>query len=304
MKKTYLILCACLLALAACQSGKRNDKGERPVLTVTIEPIRYFTEAIAGPHFNVTSMVPKGSSPETYDPTPQQLVDLSQSAAYLRIGYIGFEQVWMERLLQNAPKLPVFDLSKGIELIYDYSHTAHAHTEQPSNFDEAEAHAPGVEPHLWNSAANARILAGNIRDALARLDPANSSEYAARHDSLCRRIDRCDSLLRTRLAQPGAQRAFLIYHPALSYFARDYGLHQIAIEEGGKEPSPARLKTLIDECNREGVRVIFVQPEFDRRNAELIARQTGARIAVLNPLAYDWEAELLRTGEELTFNEE
>lgn len=91
----------------------------------------------------------------------------------------------------------------------------------------------------------------------------------------------------------------MIYHPALSYFARDYGLHQIPIETGGKEPSPAHLKALIDTCKDEKVHVIFVQPEFDRRNAELIAKQTGTRVVDINPLSYDWEAEMMHTAKSL-----
>lgn len=98
---------------------------------------------------------------------------------------------------------------------------------------------------------------------------------------------------------PGADRAFIIYHPALSYFARDYGLHQISIEEGGKEPSPAHLKGLMDLCKKEGVRVIFVQPEFDRRNAEIIAKQTGTQVISINPLSYDWEEEMLNVARSL-----
>lgn len=94
--------------------------------------------------------------------------------------------------------------------------------------------------------------------------------------------------------------AFLIYHPALSYFARDYGLRQISVEAGGKEPSPAWLKELVDRCRRERVRVIFVQPEFDRRNAELIASQTGIRVVDINPLAYDWPQEMLRVARTLS----
>lgn len=99
-KCTFLLLSTCLL-LAACtgNSSKSNGKeGEKPVITVTLEPQRYFTEAIAGDKFKVVSMVPKGSSPETYDPVPQQLVSLGDSKAYFRIGYIGFEQTWMDRL--------------------------------------------------------------------------------------------------------------------------------------------------------------------------------------------------------------
>lgn len=112
-------------------------------------------------------------------------------------------------------------------------------------------------------------------------------------------IEHTDSLIRQTLATPGADHAFMIYHPALSYFARDYGLHQIPIEAGGKEPSPAHLKALIDTCKDEKVHVIFVQPEFDRRNAELIAKQTGTRVVDINPLSYDWEAEMMHTAKSL-----
>ena len=97
------------------------------------------------------------------------------------------------------------------------------------------------------------------------------------------------------LSSPNADRAFMIYHPALSYFARDYNLHQIPIEAGGKEPSPTHLKNLINSCKKEKVRVIFVQPEFDRRNADLIAQQTGTRVVAINPLSYDWEEEMMNT---------
>lgn len=95
-----------------CFLWPEKQENNKPTLTVTIEPLRFFTEAIAGDRYNVVSMVPAGSNPETYDPTPQQLVTLNKSVAYLRIGYIGFEQAWMERLQANAPDLPVFDTSK------------------------------------------------------------------------------------------------------------------------------------------------------------------------------------------------
>lgn len=284
----YLKVVALLLLFASCQSQPKKEADER-VITVTMEPQRYFTEAIAGDKFTVRTMVPKGSSPETYDPTPQQLVDLGESEAYLRIGYIGFEQTWMDRLLNNTPHIQVFDTSKGIDLIL----------ESAINHDDHH-HPGGVEPHVWSSAVNARILADNTLKALCSLDKENETYYRARYDSLRQRIERTDSLLRKTLSAPNADRAFIIYHPALSYFARDYGLKQISIEEGGKEPSPAHLKGLIDICKAEGVHVIFVQPEFDRRNAEIIAKQTGTKVVPINLLTYDWEAEMIKVAKSLT----
>ena len=266
------------------------------MITVTIEPLRYFTEAIAGDEFTVVSMVPKGSSPETYDPTPQQLVDLAQSKAYFRIGYIGFEQTWTEKLTDNAPHLQFFDMSENVELILD---DTHAHHHKDGHVHEGHTHAGGVEPHIWNSTINAQIIAGNILNALCAIDKANESVYMERYNVLIRQIEHTDSLICQMLSSPNADRAFMIYHPALSYFARDYNLNQIPIEAGGKEPSPAHLKSLINSCKKEKVRIIFVQPEFDRRNADLIAQQTGTRVVAINPLSYDWEEEMMNTARAL-----
>lgn len=296
--KTLLLLSSCLLvaACSGCSSRTANSEGnDQPIITVTIEPQRYFTEAIAGDKFKVVSMVPKGSSPETYDPVPQQLVSLGDSKAYLRIGYIGFEQTWMDRLMNNTPHIQVFDTSKGINLILNNDDHNHPH----AHGDGHNAHIHAVEPHVWNSTTNALILAGNTYKALTKMDKANEPYYMARYDSLCQRIQHTDSLIRRQLSAPDASKSFMIYHPALSYFARDYGLHQISIEEGGKEPSPAHLKDLIDLCKAEDVKVIFVQPEFDKRNAETIAQQTGTRVVPINPLSYDWEEEMLNVAKAL-----
>ena len=282
MKKLIYILT--LFILSAC--GNTTQKSEKPILTVTLEPLRYFTEAIAGDNYEVVSMVPKGSSPESYDPTPQQLVNLSKSQAYFRIGYIGFEQAWMKKLEANCPNMKVYDTSKGIDLIRDKGHWHGDHF-----------HEGGVEPHVWNSTQNALIIADNIYQALCELDSTHQEDYQKRLDVLKQTIRQTDANVRTLLEN--ADSTFLIYHPALSYFARDYGLKQVSIEEGGKEPSPAQLKALIETCRNENVHTIFVQQEFDQRNAQLIANELGVNIISINPLSYDWVKEMIRIAEAL-----
>ena len=282
MKKLIYILT--LFILSAC--GNTTQKSEKPILTVTLEPLRYFTEAIAGDNYEVVSMVPKGSSPESYDPTPQQLVNLSKSQAYFRIGYIGFEQAWMKKLEANCPNMKVYDTSKGIDLIRDKGHWHGDHF-----------HEGGVEPHVWNSTQNALIIADNIYQALCELDSTHQEDYQKRLDVLKQTIRQTDANVRTLLEN--ADSTFLIYHPALSYFARDHGLKQVSIEEGGKEPSPAQLKALIETCRNENVHTIFVQQEFDQRNAQLIANELGVNIVSINPLSYDWVKEMIRIAEAL-----
>lgn len=282
--KKLLYLIILIVTLGSCnQSSKKSDV---PTLTVTIEPLRFFTETIAGDKYRVISMVPQGSSPETYDPTPQQLVALNQSDAYLRIGHIGFEQAWMERIKANNPHIKVFDTSEGIDFIRGEGHWHGNHF-----------HQGGIEPHVWNSATNAILIAENICKSLCQLDSINQNFYQERTDSLKKIIVQTDKKIRQLLQS--ADSTFLIYHPALSYFARDYGLKQISIEDNGKHPSPASLKTLIDTCRKEGVRVIFVQQEFDQHNAQLIASELGIEIVPINPLSYHWEKEMIRIAETL-----
>jgi len=297
MKRIFFLTLIVFCITGCTSKTSRQSKGHsKPIITVTIEPLRYFTEAIAGKEFKVVSMVPKGNSPETYDPKPQQLVDLTQSKAYFRIGYIGFEQTWMDKLTNNAPHLQIFDMSKSIELIQDTLD----HDHEGSDHKQEEGHHHGsVEPHVWNSPYNAKIIAANILSALCTIDKGHEEQFLERYWALCRKIDRTDSIICHALSSPGADRAFMIYHPALSYFARDYGLHQIPIEEGGKEPSPTYLTKLIATCKAEKVRTIFVQPEFDRRNAEIIASQTGTQVIAINPLSYDWEEEMLNVAKHL-----
>ena len=282
MKKIIYILT--LLILCACTNTPQ--KNEKPIITVTLEPLHYFTEAIAGDNFQVISMVPKGSSPESYDPTPQQLVNLSQSQAYFRIGYIGFEQAWMDKLEANSPDMKVYDTSVGVDLIRGEGHWHGDHY-----------HKGGVEPHIWNSTQNALIIAENIYKALCELDAAHQADYQKRLDVLKETIRQTDENVKALLKN--ADRTFLIYHPALSYFARDYELKQISMEEGGKEPSPAQLKALIETCRKEKIHTIFVQQEFDQRNAQLIANELGINIVSINPLSYDWAEEMVRVAKAL-----
>lgn len=282
MKKLIYIL----ILLVCCACGNTAQKDEKPILTVTLEPLRYFTEALAGDHYQVVSMVPKGNSPESYDPTPQQLVNLSRSQAYLRIGYIGFEQAWMKKLEENNPDMKVFDTSQGVDLIRGEGHWHGDHF-----------HEGGVEPHIWNSTRNASVIADNIFAALCELDAAHEADYKHRLDSLKQIISQTDADVRTSLKN--ADSTFLIYHPALSYFAQDYGLKQISIEEGGKEPSPAQLKALIETCRKENAHTIFVQKEFDQRNAQLISKELGVNVVSINPLSYNWAEEMLRVAQAL-----
>jgi zinc transport system substrate-binding protein len=233
-------------------------------------------------------MVPAGTSPETYDPAPVQMAQLARSKAYFCIGHIGFEEVWIDKLKQNHPQLFFFDNSQGIPLITaEHSHSA------------GHFHAEGIDPHIWSSPKAAGMIAQNMYEAFVEIDPENKNRYAGNLQRLLEEINRMDEKI-TELLQYSSQKAFIIYHPALTYFAHDYGLTQYCIETDGKEPSPEQLKILIETAKEQGIKTVFIQQEFDRKNAELVAKETGCRLVLINPLAYDWEAEMLHIAQALS----
>ena len=283
------ISCLWLLLTAACTFPREKADEER-LISVTIQPQRYVAERIAGDIYRINCVIPAGQSPETYDPTPQEMMRIGQSDAYLRIGSIGFEQVWMKAIQEQNAMLPVFDLSEGIELVATH--------EEASENTAGHHHHGLTDPHIWTSTRNMRVIAQNTRDAFCSLDSLNKDTYEANYLRLIAEIDSTEAVLDT-LLRPLAGTAFIIYHPALTYLARDYGLEQLCIEMDGKEPSPAQLARIIQTCKEKQVRTIFVQQEFDRKNAELIAKETGTRISTINPLSYDWTGELLKIAHTL-----
>ena len=268
----YVVLMITAGTLFSCSSAK-NDNANK--ITVSIEPLRYLTEQIVGDRFEVVTMVPKGSSPETYEPTARQMADLSESILYIKVGELGFERTWMPRLTSNAPHITVVNSSEGI--------TSHI----------------GDDPHSWMSARNAIIMAHNIYEAVKRIDVKDSVFFRQRLDSLCNVIHATDKYIRQTTAQAHCK-SFIIYHPALTYFASDYGLEQLALEEHGREPSAAELEQIISTARAKGVKTMFVQREFANRNVDIITNTIGARKVEINPLGYDWNKEMRRIAAEMT----
>ena len=300
----YFLVLVGLLLLVAC--GGKRQRAER-MISVTIEPQRYFAERIAGEHFAIHCVVPAGQSPETYDPTPQQMVQIGQSEAYLRIGSIGFELAWMNAIADNNPQLQIFDLSEGMHLLQGEEAEEEEHAHAHAHGAEAEEghhhhHHGGMDPHIWSSISGARVVAQNTLKALQTLDPANADTYTANYQQVVALIDSTEAVVST-LLKPLAHRSFIIYHPALTYLAAEYDMQQLCIEMDGKEPSPAQLKALMETAQAHHTKVVFVQQEFDQKNAELIAKETGCQLTPINPLAYDWSREMIRIAKALADGE-
>lgn len=296
MKKIKLATLLTILLFCIACGGKQTEK---KIVTVTIEPQRFFAERIAGDRFMVHCMVPSGQSPETYDPTPKQMVELGKSLAYLQIGHLGFEQAWMQKIRENNPNLKIFNLSEGMPFIQEVD-SVHHHGQDGE--EEHTHHTHGVDPHIWSSIVGARIIAKNTLNVFIQLDSVHAEFYKKNYAELLEEIDQTETEIRNWLA-PLQKRAFIIYHPALTYLAKEFNLTQLCIEMDGKEPSPALLARLIDTAKEQQVKVVFIQQEFDKKNAELIAKETGCCLEVINPLSYHWKRELIHIAKVLADGE-
>lgn len=295
MRDVRVYLSAFLLfILTACGNKQTNEK----IVSVTIEPQRYFAEQIAGDKYKINCVVPSGQSPETYDPTPQQVVQVGKSQAYLRIGMIGFELVWMKNIEENNPALKIFDLSKGIHLIENKEDMHHHEGHHHGAGEHHHHHHGNVDPHTWSSIAGAKVIAKNTLDAFVEIDPTNQAYYQANYEKLMQQIGETEKVV-SDLLKSVDNKTFIIYHPALTYLAHEYGLKQLCIEMDGKEPSPAQLKLLVETARENNAKVVFIQQEFDQKNAELIAAETGCRLIPINPLDYDWNKEMIHIAKSL-----
>jgi len=280
-----LLLILFLFGLYSCGS----DTGEpgKPVVAVSIQPQKYLVSTIADTLFDVVVMVPPGASPATWEPTPAQMKSLDHALIYFRIGHIGFEQAWMDRIIDLNEDMPVVDLStaEGMELIQvDYTHGDHSHV--------------GIDPHTWLSPARMEIMARTTYFQLAELMPEHKKYFRANYEKLLGEIKNADRQVKKDL-EGYYGKSFLIFHPSLAYFAQDYGLKQFPIEYEGKEPTLAHMRNIIDQAEKEGLKTIFVQEEFDRRNAGVIAEEIGGRVIQINPLSEDWDQEIISIGTKL-----
>jgi len=289
MQFRFRSFCSSFLLLFLLYACTKPVAGVKSVIMVSIEPQRYFVEQIADTLFRIECMTPKGTSPETFDPTPESMVALSHAKIYFSVGQLGFENVWMDKFKNNCPEVNFFNTNDNISPVQSLHHHEHG------------IHS-GIDPHVWTSPKQVAIIAENITKALVETDTANKNIYIANFKHFSKKLSEIDSLL-TKMFSDNAQKAFVIYHPALAYFARDYGLEQYCIEDEGKEPSPVRMKEIVDIIKEKKIKTIFIQSEFDSRNAEQIAVETGCKLVIINPLSYDWEKELFIIAKALTYAE-
>nr|WP_232203916.1 zinc ABC transporter substrate-binding protein [Chlorobaculum parvum] len=266
--------------LNGCAGKTESNKLQ---VVASIEPLAWFTERIGGDRVSVSVMVPSGGNPHTYEPTPKQMAQVSHAALFVKAGSgVEFELDWMQRLIDLNKSMAVCNASEGVALL------PMGETEQDAAVEPADQHQHGhLDPHFWLSPKNARLIAKNVERSLVAIDPDGKAYYAANRTAVDQELQQLDEQIRKQLA--GLQnRSFLVFHPAWGYFAHDYGLTQIAAEEEGKTLTPRQMERVIEEARREGIKAVFVSPEFSTAQANAIAQDIGGATVTVDPLARDY----------------
>lgn len=291
---TLALLLVVLSAISIMSCAQEEEVSEKIGVVVTILPQAKFVENVGGERVNITVMVPPGANVHIYEPSPSQMVALAKAEMYAKVGSgIEFELVWMGKLLAANKDMLVVDCSQGIELqemIGEHEHEGEHEEEEPEH--------GGMDPHVWMSPLNAQIMVRNICDGLIQVDPNNQTYYEQNRDAYLQKLADLDRDIRDGLSGM-TNRRFMVYHPAFSYFAKEYELTMLPIEEEGKEPTAAGLAHLIEQAKEREIKVIFAEPQFNPQSAEVIAEAIGGRVVFIDPLAKDYVTNLGHLLDEL-----
>ena len=299
-RKGWIISLSAVAAVAALLvifSGPRDTRSSsgKVRVVVTIAPAAYFVERVGGEHVEVQVLVGPGQSPHTFEPTLVQLGWLARAQVYFETG-IPFEKQLVAKAAKTNASLRVKDISDGVRRRYMAADEAAGDTDEPAGTHASEAGEP--DPHTWLNPLNAKAEAANVCTVLKEVDPAHAKDYEENLGALHRDLDAVNAKVAAALA-PLKGRPFFVYHPAFGYFADAYGLRQVAVEIEGKSPSLKQVAELIRRARAEGVKVIFVQPQFSPKSAEMIAQEIGGVVVPINDLAHDYIRNLEEIAEKI-----
>ena len=250
---------------------------ERPLIMVSIPPMKYLVEEIAGDFVDVEVLLPGGASPATYEPTPRQMVSLDRAQLYLQIG-VPFEGPLLAKAAGLMPDLRIVDCRAGVELV-PVAEGGHSHG------------AGNLDPHIWLDPQRMMIVATTTAEAIQSVDPTAAKAIDRNLDTVHRTLEDADRRA-AALLRPLEGRDVLVFHPAFGYLTRRYGLHQVAVEDEGKAQSARRLATIMRSVGDQGVPAIFVQPQFSTATAQRVADALGCELVEIDPLAEDWPANI------------
>lgn len=274
-----ILICGLLIfSLAVIMSGctstpvssPSQDNGKLKI-AVSILPQASFVQAVGGDLVDVVTMVPPGGNPENYSPTPQQMEQFSQAQIYFAIGVPTEQANILPKIKDLNPAVLLVDLPAEVDEVYP-----------PRLFASGER-----DPHMWLSPKRVKEIIRITARELGQADPAHRDIYTANAENYNSQLDKLDQDIRSALTGLSSN-TFIVYHPAFGYFADDYSLKMVALEEEGKEATAVDLQKAIDLAKKENIKVVFYQAEMDSKQARTLAAEIGGQTEMIAPLDPDY----------------
>jgi len=273
------LLCGCVSQDESNHATFSGNASHSIKVATTLAPLGEFVRAVGGEKVEVTVVVPPGAEPHTFEPTPSLMMDLAKADLYVMNG-AGLEY-WIDNLLAANKEMVVVDSSQGIDLLQE-------------NVGE-------IDPHIWLSLRNGAVQVENICSGLIKVDMQNRDYYIKNRDDYLEKLNALDKELNRTFAGK-KMKMFIVQHPAWTYFARDYSLVQIPLMENEKEPGPKYLGVVIELARKNNISMIFVEPQFNPKSAEVIAREMNARIVPIDPLAGNYLDNMKNASREIALS--
>ncbi|MDR2879772.1 MAG: zinc ABC transporter substrate-binding protein [Fusobacteriales bacterium] len=276
----YLIICFIFfIFLFSCQNQKKSDTFEnaaalnkKPHISVSIPPLKWITGKIAGSDFTVTSVVSSNISPELFDPSVKTIQELEESDLYFSFDLFAFEHK-LEDTVSNPGK--IYNVLKNSSYLLK--------NDQEPHTDDRHNHG-NYDLHVWFSVNIDSSIAENIKNILSEKYPEKKDIFEKNYSDFILEINSFNAEVENILSDKKSK-IFVIYHPALTYFAEEYSLIQISVEQEGKEPTARYLKNIINELKKNNVKVLLVQPQFPKSSVDLISKEVpDIKIMEFNPL--------------------
>ncbi len=294
-KRAIAIVLMSFVTLVIFGSGKSETptSNEKPIVAVSILPQAFFVDKIAGDLVETVVLVGEGQDPHSYEPSPSQMAQLAKSKLWVLSG-TDFERALVDKISSLYPSLAIIDGTEGMTFRQLEAHVHEGETPDP----QATAEDLNIDRHTWLGWAQSEILIQNTEQALIENLGLPKDVLDQRTNAFLDEIDTLFTSLKQQLSGLEGSTVF-VYHPAFGYFLDSFGLHQEAVETGGKEPTAKELANLIAEAKKDEAKAIFVQSQFPVFSAKKVAEAVGAKVVALDPLAYDWLANIRLMGDTL-----
>lgn len=270
MKKIICLLMTiviCTTFFVSCTSNNNSSDKNKLTVAVAIPPVKAFAQAVCGNLADVYSVIPQGSSPENYEPTPQEKENFAKANIYFSIGVAA----------EQSNTLP--NVSEKTKIVYLQDEVA-------KKYDDLTMEG-GRDPHIWVSPKRAIVIVETIKNEMCAIDSENADKYTKNANRYIEELTKTDNEIKEILSQI-SNKKMIVFHPAFGYLADDYGIEMYALEENGKEATAKRLAEMIDFAKKENIKVIFYQAEIDSSQSKAFAEEIGGKTVMLSPLAENY----------------